>query len=182
MSNVLLISGSPSATSKSAAVLEYARGQLIAEKITVTTVSVRDFPAEDLLLGKYDSPAFDDLKKLVEEADGLIVSTPIYKAAYTGALKALLDILPQSALRGKTVLPIATGGSIAHLLAIDYALKPVLSSLGATELLQGVYIVDKQLTLSANGALGFADDELQTRLKESVAQLTSIVKSLALVG
>jgi FMN reductase len=182
MSNILLISGSPSATSKSAAVLEYARGQLTAEKISATIVSVRDFPAEDLLLGKYDSPAFNELKKLVEDADGLIVSTPIYKAAYTGALKALLDILPQSALRGKTVLPIATGGSPAHLLAIDYALKPVLSSLGATELLQGVFIVDKQLTLSADGELGFADDEIRTRLREAVAQLASLVKSLALVS
>ncbi len=64
----------------------------------------------------------------------VVVATPIYKAAYTGGLKALFDILPQSALRGKTVLPLATGGSPAHLLAIDYALKPVLSALGASDL------------------------------------------------
>lgn len=177
MPSILLLSGSPSASSKSAAVLEYARGQLTAEKLSAQIVSVRDFPPEDLILGKYDSPAFDEIKKLIAEADGLIVSTPIYKAAYSGALKALLDILPQAALRGKTVLPIATGGSPAHLLAIDYALKPVLSALGATDLLQGVYIVDKQLTLTADGELGFGDQELRTRLRESVAQLAASVKS-----
>jgi FMN reductase len=177
MANILLISGSPSASSKSAAVLEYARGQLSALNHTVRIISVRDFPPGDLILGKYDSPAFDELKKLIVDADGLIVSTPIYKAAYTGALKTLLDILPQSALRDKTVLPIATGGSPAHLLAIDYALKPVLSALGATDLLQGVYIVDKQLTLSSDGELGFADDELRTRLREAIAQLAASVGS-----
>jgi SsuE family FMN reductase len=77
------------------------------------------------------------VEKQIEAAAALIVSTPIYKAAYTGALKALLDILPPAALDGKVVLPIATGGSFAHLLAIEYALKPVLSALGATDLLQG---------------------------------------------
>jgi len=180
MPSILLISGSPSVPSKSTAVLQYACDQLSAHKITTNLVGLRDFPAEDLLLGKYDSPAFARLHALLAEADGLIVSTPIYKAAYTGGLKALLDILPQSALRGKTVLPIATGGSPAHLLAIDYALKPVLSALGATDLLQGVYIVDKQLTLGSYGDLGFADDELRERLHAAIAQLAASVKSGAL--
>ena len=57
----------------------------------------------------------------------VIVATPIYKAAYSGLLKVFLDLLPAEALRGKTVLPLASGGSVAHLLALDYALKPVLS-------------------------------------------------------
>ena len=182
MSAIVLISGSPSVSSKSAAVLEYARGQLGAEQLTATIVSVRDFPPEDLILGKYESPAFDRIKKLIEGSAGLIVSTPIYKAAYSGALKTLLDILPQSALRGKTVLPIATGGSPGHVLAIDYALKPVLSALGATDLLQGVYILDKQLTLLSDGELGFADDEVRTRLRSAIAHLIANVKSSAVTA
>jgi FMN reductase len=180
MSTIVLISGSPSASSKSAALLEYARDLLAADKITATIVSVREFPPEDLILGKYDSPAFDRLKKLIEGAAGLVVSTPIYKAAYSGALKTLLDILPQSALRGKTVLPIATGGSFNHVLAIDYALKPVLSALGATDLLQGVYIVDKQLALLPDGKLGFTDEEVRVRLHDAVAHLVENVKADAL--
>jgi FMN reductase len=177
MPDILLISGSPSVSSKSAALLDYARGQLSAEKLEGTIVSVREFPPEDLILGKYDSPVFDRLKRLIEEADGIVVSTPIYKAAYSGALKTLLDILPQAALRGKTVLPIATGGSPAHVLAIDYALKPVLSALGATDLLQGVYIVDKQLSLRPDGELQFADDEARTRLRDAVGLLASNVRA-----
>jgi FMN reductase len=177
MPDILLISGSPSASSRSAAVLDYARDQLSAEKLETTVVSVREFPPEDLILGKYDSPVFDGIKRLIEEADGIVVGTPIYKAAYSGALKTLLDILPQAALRGKTVLPIATGGSPAHVLAIDYALKPVLSALGATDLLQGVYIVDKQLALQPDGELRFADEEARTRLREALGLLVSNVRA-----
>jgi FMN reductase len=175
MPSILLFSGSPSATSRSAALLEYARQHFLAAGIAAQTFGLRDFPAEDLIFGKYDSPAFDEVKRLLAEASAVVVATPVYKAAYSGGLKALLDILPQAALRGKTVLPLATGGSPAHQLAIDYALKPVLSALGATDLLQGVYVVDKQLKLAANGQLEFADDELRARFHDAVAQLTGIV-------
>ncbi|WP_204272820.1 NAD(P)H-dependent oxidoreductase, partial [Escherichia coli] len=76
-------------------------------------------------------PAIAAAVLAVEQADLVVVSTPIYKAAYSGLLKVFLDLLPPDALRGKLVLPLATGGSPAHVLALDYALKPVLSALGA---------------------------------------------------
>jgi len=40
------------------------------------------------------------------------------------------------------VLPLATGGSPGHLLALEYALKPVLAALGARHVLDAVYVVD----------------------------------------
>jgi FMN reductase len=177
MPSIILISGSPSTASRSGSLLEYARRHIVGAGITVNLVGLRDFPAKDLILGKYDSPAFDSVKNLLEEASAVIVATPIYKASFTGGLKALLDILPPAALRGKTVLPLATGGSPAHQLAIDYALKPVLSALGATDLLQGVYVVDSQLKVGTDGQPEFADDTLRTRFEDAVAQLTGIVNS-----
>ena len=63
-----------------------------------------------------------------------------------GALKTLLDLLPERALEGKIVLPLATGGTIAHMLAVDYALKPVLNALKAQEILHGVFADDSQVT------------------------------------
>ena len=52
-----------------------------------------------------------------------MVATPIYKASYSGLLKLFLDALSPDALRGKTVLPLATAGNSAHLLALDYAFE-----------------------------------------------------------
>ena len=57
----------------------------------------------------------------------------------------MLDLLPERALEGKVVLPLATGGTVAHLLAVDYALKPVLSALKAQEILHGVFADDSQI-------------------------------------
>jgi NADPH-dependent FMN reductase len=84
MPTVLLLSGSPSESSKSATLLRLAQQKFTAEGIDAPFFSVRDFPAEDLILGQYDSPAFEPLKKQIEVAVALVVSTPIYKAAYTG--------------------------------------------------------------------------------------------------
>lgn len=175
MSSIILLSGSPSANSRSSALLEYARQHFASVGLEAHQFGLSDFPAEDLVFGKYDSPAFDRIKRLLAAAEAVVIATPVYKASFTGGLKAILDILPQAALRGKTVLPLATGGSPAHQLAIDYALKPVLSALGATDLLQGVYIVDKQLQVTADGQLQFVDQELRTRFVEAVAQLAGIV-------
>jgi FMN reductase len=130
MAEILLISGSPTASSKSAALLEYSRTWLHDRSpFESELVSIRDFPAEDL------------------------------------------DILPQCAFRGKTILPLASGGSPGHLLAIDYAIKPVLSTLGASDVLQGVYLVDQQFRIE-NGETVISE-EVQQRLDESLAQFVA---------
>lgn len=176
MSKILLISGSPTAPSRSALLLGYAVDYLTKHGLETTTVSVRDFPAEDLIQAKYDSPAFTGFKEKIAGASALVVATPIYKASYSGSLKALLDILPQSGLRGKTILPLATGGSPAHQLAIDYAIKPLLAVLGASDIQQGVYIVDSQFEYTDGGFK--LDPELQQRFDESLERLAITVKAL----
>ena len=107
--------------------------------------NLHNFEPEDLLYARFDSPALKTLIEQLNGADGLIVATPIYKASFSGALKTLLDLLPERALDGKVVLPLATGGTVAHLLAVDYALKPVLNALKAQEILHGVFADDSQV-------------------------------------
>jgi FMN reductase len=176
MPDIVLISGSPSATSRSAALLEYARRKLGDHRLDAAVINVRDFPATELMLAKYDSPVFAEAQKQIVQAVGIVVGTPIYKAAYAGTLKTFLDILPQTAFRGKTVLAIASGGSPAHLLAIDYALKPVLSALGATDLPQGVYATDDQVKVAGVDPLWLHDD-LRSRLDAAIDHLATQTKA-----
>jgi len=82
-----------------------------------------------------------------------VFATPIFKAAYSGLLKCMLDILPQFALAGKAILPIATGGSVAHVLALDYGLRPVLQSMGARHIVQSHFIPEKDVTVQGEGVL-----------------------------
>ncbi len=153
MAVVLSVSGSPSATSRTARLLRHLDADLLARGHEVIPLDVRTLPAEPLLGADFTHPAITGAAELFERADGVVVGTPIYKAAYSGLLKSLLDVLPQYALTGKTVLPLATGGSPAHVLAIDYALRPVLSSMGAAHIVQGWFVLDKHLTAGADGSL-----------------------------
>lgn len=182
MTNIVAIAGSPSHPSRSYAVLEYASRILDTERISSTLISVRDLNAEALLFADFAHPDITNITALVEQADALIIATPVYKAAYTGVLKALLDLFPQTALTGKPILPIATGGTIAHLLSIDYAFKPLLSALGARNILAGVYIVDSQLSRSDNGSYEFVDEEIENRLRNSVQELIALVRPTASIA
>ncbi|MRS13692.1 NADPH-dependent FMN reductase [Enterobacteriaceae bacterium RIT691] len=142
---VITLAGSPRYPSRSSALLEYAREKLTAVDVEVCHWHLQNFAPEDLLYARFDSPALVALTEQLATADGLIVATPVYKASFSGALKTLLDLLPERALEGKVVLPLATGGTVAHLLAVDYALKPVLSALKAQEILHGVFADDSQI-------------------------------------
>jgi FMN reductase len=174
MPDVITIAGSPSYPSRSSAALRYARAALEQQDLEVASIAVRELPPEDLVFGHLDSPAILRSATLIQQAQALVIATPIYKAAYTGALKAFLDLLPQNSLSGKVVLPIATGGSLAHLLALDYALKPVLAALGAQHILQGIYILDSQIRLVPGEAAQF-DEAIELRLRRSVYELAGHV-------
>ncbi|MGR6918457.1 NAD(P)H-dependent oxidoreductase [[Actinomadura] parvosata] len=86
--------------------------------------------AGQLLLGLADHPDLVAARRSVAGADVIVLATPLYQAAYTGLVKAFLGGLPQQAFAGRTVVPIAAGGTQAHLPAVDYALRPVLSGWG----------------------------------------------------
>ncbi|MGH3416034.1 MAG: NADPH-dependent FMN reductase [Actinocrinis sp.] len=142
MTTVLALSGSPSGTSRTVAAARAALDLLAERGYDVRHVAARELPAAHLLAGDVSHPAIHRVLTDLAAADGVVVATPIYKAAYTGVLKALLDLLPQTGLAGKAVLPLATGGTLAHLLAVDYALRPVLSALGARHVVQGAFLLD----------------------------------------
>jgi len=166
--SIVAISGSPSRASRSGALLRHVLARFPADAPRREIV-LRDLPPAALLRAETDDPAIRDALAQVAAARLVLVATPIYKAAYCGLLKAFLDLLPQDALRGKTVLPLGTGGSSAHLLALDYALKPVLAALGARHILDAVYAVDAQL--HADGQGGYApSDELGARCARALAE------------
>jgi FMN reductase len=151
VSSILVLSGSPSAASRTAALTEHLADRLRGHGHTVRTVRVRDLPPAALLAADAHDPAIADVVHDLSTVDGVIVASPIYKAAYSGVLKTLLDLLPQFALAGKVVLPVVTGGSPAHVLALDYALRPVLSSLGAHHIVQGWFVLDQHIERAGDG-------------------------------
>lgn len=144
MATIVTIAGSPSMPSRSAALMAYAQVYLEKKGHTVTVINVRELNPMELISGQSDGPSVMRSRALVEAAQGVIVATPVYRAAYSGVLKTFLDVLPQNALSGKIVLPVVSGAGLVHMLALDYALKPVLAALGAGTILNGVFLIDNQ--------------------------------------
>jgi FMN reductase len=181
MASVVALSGSPSSPSKTTTLVSLVADRLRAEGHDVTVVQVRDLPPGPLLAADTRHPEISDLIATIAAADALVVASPVYKASYTGLLKALIDLLPQFALADKSVLPLLTGGSPAHVLALDYALRPVLVALGAAHVSQGWFVLDKlidpaaySLTPEAAQALWLVVDRFIASLRLPDAPLVTV--------
>ena len=165
--SIVALAGSPSANSRSTALLRHVLDRF-ADVQPCHEIVLRDLPPRALVRAEVDDPAIRRAREQVAAARLVVVATPIYKASYSGLLKTFLDLLPQDALRGKTVLVLGTGGSAAHLLALDYALKPVLAALGARHILDSIYAVDAQFAPHAvHGHV--AHDEVVQRIARALA-------------
>ncbi|MGA5821162.1 NADPH-dependent FMN reductase [Kitasatospora sp. NPDC094028] len=147
MPSILVISGSPSPASRTERIGALAADWLTEEGFRTEHLRVRSLPAGPLLGADVSHPAISRAAEQVARADGVVLATPTYKASFSGLLKAFLDLLPQFGFAGKAVLPLATGGSLAHVLVLDYALRPVLQSLGARHVVQGHFLIDKHVEL-----------------------------------
>lgn len=182
---ILTVSGSPSLHSKSRLLLEHLRDGFAARGHSTDHVDVRGLPARPLLQLEPADRQIEDALARVARAAVVVVATPVYKASCSGLLKAFLDLLPQDGLRGKTVLSIATGGSVAHTLALDYGLKPILSALGVEHQLPGIFVPDTQISWSADGGLQLAP-ETARRIGQGLQRLIEIAgdgaRSEAAVG
>jgi FMN reductase len=142
---VLAISSSPSPTSKTAKVADYVLQRISEPTLMTRHIRLRDMDPEALISAKSSHVSVARTVTAIEQADGVVITTPIFKASYSGLLKIFLDLLPQFALAGKAVLPVATGGSVAHLLALDYSLRPVLQSMGARHIVQSLFVPESEM-------------------------------------
>lgn len=170
--SVLLIAASPTQPSRSAALLDAVGQRLQARGAHTELLSLRELEPRALLLADTRHPDIAQAVAQVASAQVVVVATPVYKAAYSGVLKVFLDLLAQTALQGKTVLPLATGGSPHHMLALDYALRPVLQSLSAKHILPGIYASDAQITATAQGSYTIGTD-IAARLDDAVHTLVT---------
>jgi len=179
VSYLVSISGSPSEASRSSVVSAYIKRKAEERGLSVREISVLDFDPDVLIRGKYDDPSITEAISVLRGASGVVIVSPVYKAAYTGALKTLLDLLPQDIFKNKPVFPLMVGGSAAHLLAIDYALKPLLAALSAQTILKGVYVLDKYIDKSdANEPI--KDEEVQEKVGVQFEQFAEIAQNLSI--
>lgn len=161
MSHVVVISGglgSPSSTRVlSDDIVARLRESLAmkGESLEATVVELRELahPITDALLTGFPTGELAKVIEKVAEADALVVVSPTFSASISGLVKSFFDILETGTLTGKPVLMAATGGTERHSLMIDFAMRPLLSYLGALPVRTGVFAATSDFGGPQAGAL-----------------------------
>lgn len=108
----------------------------------------------------------------IENADLLVVASPVYRASFTGLFKYLFDFVDQYALVDTPVLLAATGGSERHALIIEHQLRPLFGFFQSLALPVGVYAHDSDFT-----DYRVAEPGLSERIDKAVARALPLVRS-----
>jgi FMN reductase len=125
--SIVFILGSPSASSRSTFVARTIRERVAREGFETTELSLRDFDAADVLFGRVDAEAPSRLVAHVRRAAAVVLASPVYKATYSGGLKAIVDLIPPDALIGRPALGIATTRLADHGVEVARAYRALFS-------------------------------------------------------
>lgn len=146
MALVVLIAGATGTTSRAYALTRYIAESLDAQGHTTVIVDPARAP--------------EDIISAVAASDAVVLVSP----------GAVLDMLPPGVLSGKTVLPVVIGGAAANLGAAESALHPVVTALGARQILRGAEILERDLEIHGCGAVLAPDaDDALRRVLDSLS-------------
>jgi FMN reductase len=95
--------------------------------VTSTFIDLRELAADisTALVSQLITPELQQAISALGEADGIIASTPVYKAAPSGLFTSFFDVLDNDLLIAKPVVLAATAGTARHSLVADDQMRPM---------------------------------------------------------
>ncbi|HLT59845.1 MAG TPA: NAD(P)H-dependent oxidoreductase [Microlunatus sp.] len=142
---ITVVSGNPRPGSRTLGVAE-ALARRLADALPDATVAapieLAGFAGE---LFAAEHPRADEALARLAEPGLALIATPAYKGAYTGLLKAFLDLYPAGALGAVVAVPVVVAGAPAHAVTTDLHLQPVLRELGAALPVAALTVTEAQL-------------------------------------
>jgi FMN reductase len=100
-------------------------------------------------------------------ADGVIFTTPIYKAGISGLLKSFVDVVDNDLLIAKPVVLAASAGSARHALVIDDQMRPLLAFMRSLTAPTSVFAAPED----------WADPALTRRITRAATELAALIAS-----
>ncbi|MCU0153352.1 NAD(P)H-dependent oxidoreductase [Curtobacterium poinsettiae] len=111
----------------------------------------------------------------VESADVLVVGSPAFRAAYSGAFKLFFDWVGQYDLVDTPVLLTATGGSDRHALLVEHQMRPLFGFFQSTTLPLGVFGNERDFT-KREGGYDIANVDLELRIDQAVRRAVPLIR------
>jgi FMN reductase len=164
---IVAVSAGESAGSKTTALVAGVVSERNGELIELSQLSAEG------LLGRREDDAVAAAVEAASSADVLIVATPVYRAAYTGAMKAFFDRFDPGALSGTAVVLVATAIVPEHFLSLDTAGRALIASLDGWTVPQVVYATRDDFV---DGA---PTPEVLTTLRDAVGQAERVARANA---
>lgn len=113
----------------------------------------------------------EELVRLGEEADLVIVGSPVYRGTYTGLLKHYFDLVDRDAMNGKKAIIAATGSPL-HGLMVDHQLRPLMAFFDLQTAGTGLYGVEADFDKGQIQSKALSD-RVERAAREAAALLRS---------
>jgi FMN reductase len=138
-------------------------------EVTVTVIELRELAADitSAVVSQLVSPRLRQAIDALGAADGLVASTPVYKAGPSGLFKSFFDVLDNDLLIAKPVLLSATAGTARHALVADDQLRPLFAYLRAMTAPTSLFAAPED----------WADPALNQRIDRAARELVLLMES-----
>jgi FMN reductase len=148
-----------------AATIEAARGGTV----TASVIELRELANEiaAALVSQFTGPALRNAIATLSDADGLIVSTPVYKAGPSGLLTSFLQLLDNDLLIARPVVLAATAGTARHALVVDDQLRATFAYLRAMTVPTSLFAAPDD----------WSDPALANRIDRAALELVLLIES-----
>jgi len=113
------------------------------------------------------TPELEAASDILGSADGIIASTPIYKAGPSALFTGFFQVLDNDLLIGKPVILGATAGTARHALVIDDQIRPLFAYLRTL-------VVPTSLFATADD---WSSPEMTTRVDRAATELALLIES-----
>ncbi|AVP35771.1 NAD(P)H-dependent oxidoreductase [Staphylococcus felis] len=178
----LIIIGSAKRGSHTHALAQYLKGQIEEknQEVNVFDLAERplhtlDFTGQNPTIDAFNQNA-EELKKLADEADFIILGTPNYHGSYSGILKNALDHLTMDQFKMKPVGLVNNSGGIVSAEPLSHLRIIVRSLLGIAVPTQ-IATHDSDYKQLEDGTYYLSDDEFQLRARLFVDQILSFAEN-----
>ena len=137
--------------------------------VTISVVELREIAADisTALVSQLVTPKLQRAITALRQADGIIASTPVYKAGPSGLFKSFFDVLDDDLVIGKPVVLAASAGTARHALVADGEMRSMFAYLRALSVPTSLFAAPED----------WGDPALNKRMDRAAVELLLLMES-----
>lgn len=142
MLTVVTINGSPTKPSRTGILIDAVADAVAARIPTRREAIAMSDDAHEFMCGLTRPEVTargEKLLQMTEQADLLILGTPVYRATYTGVFKHFFDMVDRDAMRDRKAVLCATGGTPLHGLMLEHQMRPLMGFFSMQTITTGLF-------------------------------------------